>query len=312
MPLQYIRYMLYRAFLFLALVSSCDSNQETTVDDNTLEPMFKFEQVGTLDPSIKESSGLVTINDRLYTHNDKRGTARFLNINTTGNLKNTIGYENIDVRDWEDIAVDDTHVYLADIGNNLGNKTDLKIFKIQKTDLEASQPNAAVIEFYFNDQIIFDNNELNKTGYDAEALVAINDHLYVFTKDWINLTTTMYRVDKNAGTYALNPINTFDIGGLITGATRSAQGDIILCGYSRTLFPFLCRIGMDNEQNPTLKEKIDLTTFIGNPSQIEGISYYQTINGQAVYYLTSEEFTTSLFSSSMVFPANLYKLTWNP
>ena len=34
--------------------------------------------------------------------------------------------------DWEDITQDETHIYIADFGNNNGNRTDLKIYKILK------------------------------------------------------------------------------------------------------------------------------------------------------------------------------------
>jgi len=178
----------------------------------------------------------------------------------------------LEVRDWEDIAIDDDFLYIGDIGNNLGNKTDLKVFKISRSDLQDANPDIETIEFSFNDQTDFDNTEYNQTSYDVEALTSLGNSLYIFTKDWINLNSNVYKLEKNAGVYNLDPLETLNIGGLVTGATTSPEGDIILCGYSPTLSPFVARIKFENGL-PKMDRRIDLTGMLGTNSQIEGITY---------------------------------------
>lgn len=60
-----------------------------------------------------------------------------------------------------------------------------------------------------------------------------------------------------------------------------------------------------------MDRKVDLGSLIGNGSQIEGITYFDIIDGAATYYLTSEKFTRNFAGNEIVLPANLYELKWN-
>ena len=301
--------MIYRILLFIAIASSCDSDEKSAMDV-VVEPAFEINQIAALDNSITESSGIITIDGSLYTHSDIRGTAQLIQINLDGTIEGTNNFENIQIRDWEDIATDDDFLYIGDIGNNLGNKTDLKIFKIAKTAIEDSNPNIETISFSFADQTNFDNTELNQTSYDVEALTSLDNSLYIFTKDWLELNSNVYRIDPIAGTQALSPLAKLNIGGLVTGATTSPEGDIIICGYSPTLSPFVARIKFENGL-PTVERKIDITGMLGANSQIEGITYAGKTNGIPTYYLSSEQFSRNIAGTQITFPANLYELKWN-
>ncbi|PRP67471.1 hypothetical protein [Nonlabens agnitus] len=300
--------MMYRLFFFIALVASCESDEKTA--QAIIEPVFKIDQIATLDSSITESSGIVAIDDLLYTHSDIRGKAELIQILKDGSISSTTTYQNIDIRDWEDITIDEEFLYIGDIGNNLGNKTDLKIFKIKRADLNNTNPTVETITFSFADQTNFDNTELNQTSYDLEALVAIDNDLYILTKDWLNLNSNIYKLNKEPGTYALQPLATLNVGGLVTGATSSPEGDIIITGYSPTLSPFVGRVNIQGE-TPVLERKINLTSMLANASQIEGITYFGMIDNVATYYLTSEQFTRSFAGNQIVLPAHLYELKWN-
>lgn len=303
--------MIYR-FLFIALlISSCNTDEKTSsMMELELEPTFEIRQIATLDSSITESSGITRIDNNLFTHNDIRGTAKLLEIDLDGSIKSTHNYENIFIRDWEDIATDEDFIYIGDIGNNLGNKTDLKVFKFPLGQVNNQNPTVEIIEFKFADQTDFDNTELNQTSYDVEAVTSLDDFLYVFTKDWQELNTNVYRLNKNAGTYSLSPMTTLNTGGLVTGATTSPEGDIILCGYSRALSPFVARVAIE-DGGPIIKRKVDITGMLGTGSQIEGITYAGIIDGTATYYLTSEKFTRTIAGNEITLPAQLYELKWN-
>ena len=92
-----------------------------------------IEIVGALPDTVSETSGLIFHNGKLITHNDSGGRPELYEIDTTSlEITRTVTIENIENIDWEDIAQDDTHIYIGDFGNNGGDRTDLKIYKCLK------------------------------------------------------------------------------------------------------------------------------------------------------------------------------------
>src|SRR5690606_14700262 len=79
-------------------------------------------------PALDETSGLLFYNNTFITHTDSGGKAELYEVNpTTGAITRTVEITNATNGDWEDIAQDSTHIYIGDIGNNSGDRTDLKI-----------------------------------------------------------------------------------------------------------------------------------------------------------------------------------------
>jgi len=300
---------MYRLLLVLVMITGCSSDHQSN-DDARLEPVFEFKEIAELDSSIIESSGITSINDALFTHSDEQGKAELIQLNTDGSINDIAIFENISVRDWEDVAVSSDYFYIGDIGNNSGNKTDLKILKVPRSLINDPNPNFETIEFSFADQTDFDNTTVNQTSYDVEAFTVFNDDLFIFTKDWLGLSSTIYRVDNTAGIYSLDPLATLDIDGLVTGATTSPEGDIIICGYNMALAPFVARIGIEGGI-PSIKSKRELNGITGAGAQIEGITYNGIVEGVATYYLTSERFSRNIAGEEFTLPANLYELKWN-
>ena len=93
--------------------------------------MVSLEEVTTLDTEVWETSGLEKVNGKFYTHNDSGNSNLLYEINaSTGEVIRTIIVNGAANVDWEDLASDATYLYIADIGNNLGAREDLRIYKI--------------------------------------------------------------------------------------------------------------------------------------------------------------------------------------
>lgn len=81
--------------------------------------------VGTLDKSIRESSGIVASRKTpglFWTHGDSGNKPELLAVTRQGKLLATfpVAAKNVD---WEDIAIDDAgHLYIADLGNNAARR----------------------------------------------------------------------------------------------------------------------------------------------------------------------------------------------
>jgi hypothetical protein len=244
--------------------------------------------VATLHSSVRESSGLIYLNQRLVTHNDSNGEAALYEIdNSSGNVTRRVIISNAENIDWEDICNDDKYIYIGDFGNNKGNRTDLKVYKLLIADyLNTSQNTltAETIHFSYADQTDFSAGDYN-TNFDAEALISFNDSLYIFTKNWTDLKTNVYALPKNPGTYQISKVDGFDVQGLISGAAYNARsGSILLTGYTSSQ-PFIVKLSGYNKSR-FFSGSVERHTIQPQGSyQIEGI----TPIDENQYYITSEE-----------------------
>lgn len=244
--------------------------------------------VGELPVNVIETSGLITYNGKLITHNDSGNLPQLYEIDkTTLEITRVVTISNAVNTDWEDITQDDLYIYIGDIGNNNGTRTDLKILKIRKSDYDVSDTVAAeTISYNYEDQTDFTND--GNSDFDAEALIVLGDNLLIFTKQWQSLGTAAYSLPKLPGNYVADNIGEYQIDGLITGATYSPDdfNEFYLIGYSEFLFPFFVRINF--QQNTTIfsGEIIKSPLNVG-VAQVESIALDTTSNQ---FYFTSEEF----------------------
>lgn len=244
-----------------------------------------------LPSSLDESSGAIFYGGKFITHNDSGGESKIFEIDTiSGNISRTVNITNALNVDWEDITQDNDYIYIGDIGNNNGNRTNLKIYKIDKNTYQnALMVNAEVITFNYKNQTDFTSNP-NNTQWDAEALVSFDDnHLILFSKNWVSNETLAYLVPKTPGNYAITPLpSILSSNGLITGGTfNPITKKLFLIGYTRTLLPFVwsCEDFNQNDVFSGTNEQKFLTNF--SFEQTEAITYVNTNR----YLISSESFS---------------------
>jgi len=251
-----IKYLLI-AWLILAFPESCNTMTtgdgdpeaiETRRSNTSGEPCDGSDTI-FITPSkttelsmvVEETSGLIFWDDLLWTHNDD-SDIRLYGIDTaSGQIRKTHILWKVENYDWEDIAQDPDHIYVGDFGNNGGNRDDLHILRVDKNSLKSGKPRIDTIWFTYSDQDNFEPAELNQTEFDCEAFAVTADSIYLFTKQWLSANTTVYALPKDPGAYVAEKRTTFDIGGLVTGATYLEEdGLLALCGYQGLMQPFLC------------------------------------------------------------------------
>ena len=203
----------------------------TTVDSDAVT----LATISGLDERLKETSGLAYVEGRLFTHNDGGNANLLYQIDTkTGRILRTVTVNGASNVDWEDLAYDGSYLYIADIGNNLGDRKDLKIYRISKEDLlnNDDEVEAKIISLTYADQKRFDY-EVYTTPYDAEALVAYDGALYIFTKSWGDYTTRVYKVPSEPGSYRAEAVDKRALDVMITGAAYDEKSHTIaLIGYT--------------------------------------------------------------------------------
>lgn len=241
-----------------------------------------------LNDNIAETSGLVFFDNRLITHNDSGGMNALYEINTgTGNISRTVTIQNATNVDWEDICTDNDHIYIGDFGNNNGNRTNLKIYKVRKTDyLGSEQVSAELIEFSYEDQNDFTSSP-NNTNFDAEALISFGSDLYIFTKNWVDQRTNIYKIPKTSGSYVAEKIDDFDSEGLVTGGTFNPLANkVVLSGYSGIRAFVIELRGFSNGKfSNGVIDKYNLNIPLTASFQTEGVTYSDISS----FYISAEK-----------------------
>lgn len=237
---------------------------------------------------LSESSGLLFLNGKIITHNDSGGESALYEIDsTTGNYTRKVVVANASNVDWEDITNDSNFIYIGDFGNNGGNRTNLRVYRVSISDY-LNTPNDTVyadtIRFSYANQTDFTYSP-QQTNFDCEAIASIGNSLYLFTKNWVNAKTYVYALPKTPGTYSTPILDSIFVQGLITGADYHIPTDrLILCGY--TQYPFVVEmnnpLGGSFGQNNFVRYNLSVPSLI----QLEAIVAF----GDNQYYLTAESF----------------------
>ena len=239
-----------------------------------------------LPKTINETSGLEFYNKNFITHNDSGDGPSLYVFNENGDLIKTMDLNKnsnfeIENNDWEDIASDDEYLFVADTGNNFGNRDNLNIIRISKKDNYSVD---GIIEVSYADQETFFPRPKHK--YDAEAIIIINEQLVLFSKDRENLNTDLYLVDKfDKGPQKLTSEVAFNVNSLITGGDYNNELNFLaLVSYNSKGSQYLIlfeRFDLDNlEENTFKKYKIPLER-----AQIESIK----IIDKNTFWVTSED-----------------------
>ncbi|MCF8341203.1 MAG: T9SS type A sorting domain-containing protein [Chitinophagaceae bacterium] len=215
--------------------SATQNNGTCTYAFTMMYPTLKYNPGNVL----SQIAGSIVWNDTLWAINDHSGPYLYA-LDTSNSaspvVKRTIQIAGASVIDWEEITQDENYIYIGDVGNNIdGNRTDLKIYKISKYDIQHNSiVTPQVINFSYADQTIVSGNTVNNTDFDCESFFIINNKIYLFTKQWISNGTAVYEIPSvNAGSYSATKIHTYPTGGLITGGDIIPNSRIIvLAGYT--------------------------------------------------------------------------------
>ena len=261
------------SILLLLLVTAASCSYTFYPADCSRPLPGKLVRHTALDTAVFETSGLLYHGGKIWTFNDSGGEAALYCVDPEdGSVIGRTLISNALNADWEDIAMDSSHIYVADVGNNYGTRDTVCIYRIPRTGVLSGD--TAVVQ---NGRILisFDKKaECNRRGLsskDCEALLSYGDSLYLFSKDWVNLTTSVYVLPKVPGHYLLSPKNTYHVKALITGADVDEESRTVsLVGY-RDFIPVIIRYGFG--ESPAVIQcggKAKIYYFLTG-SQVEGI-----------------------------------------
>ncbi len=185
-----------------------------------------------LDPALREPSGLVasaTQANVFWAHGDSgRGNWLFA-VDRHGRLLGRYRVRGAHNVDWEDITRDDAgDLWLGDIGNNMGGRRDLGVYRLHEPELgergEVGEVEVAQrVGFFYPEQHEYG---VKRHNFDAESLMWWGGRLWLLTKHRGDMRTVLYRFPVLAGLpkdarVALERVASFDLGAQL-GASPSA------------------------------------------------------------------------------------------
>ncbi len=258
---------LYLQIILLTLSSSFIATQAQKA---------KTEHIINLCSNLDETSGIIYYNGDFWTINDSGGQAciyRFSKI--AGHIIQTVKIANARNIDWEDISQDEDFIYVGDTGNNGGYRRNFTIYKVAKKDIPTGLKdvtvNAEIIKFSYEDQ--GENLKAYAHDFDCEALININGHIALFTKNWLSGNSSYYIIDQEIG--IAKYMESFKTYGLITGADYiSSEDKLLIIGYQSIemqFFPFFIQIENFSDKRKRSIQRHQLTEL--NGYQTEGICW---------------------------------------
>jgi hypothetical protein len=242
-------------------------------------------KVTNISDTIKETSGIIWSDGSFHTFNDSGGDPSIYSFSDSCSYLRITRIENATNVDWEDVAYDGEHLYIADAGNNFGRRDTFVIYKFRAAELlyYSNIQNVFRITYSYNEEL--SRNPAGFSSHDCEAMVAYGDSLYLFAKDWVTLNTRVYALPQKVGHYEINSKVCYPVKALITGADINvADNEMILVGY-RNAIPVIIRYKFG--ENPALIEcggkARRYPRWMG--AQVEGVCYH----GSGNIYITSEK-----------------------
>ena len=267
--------------------------------------------IGVLDPLMQGSSSLLFWDNGFWTFNDHNDSCLYHIDSASANIMETFCITGLRYDDVEEISQDSLYLYFGDVGNNSGSRQDLQILRISKESILNQMTVIDTIRFSYEDQTDFTAN-LQATDFDCEAFIVTDDSIYIFTKEWVSTQTTIYTIPKSPGSHIAHRRESYDVHGLITGASYMPEYRVIaLCGYDydsenllSSLHPFIVLLYDFQENKFFSGNKRRLDFDFSARAQIEAIATCNALD----YYITNEQTSFSMMDYVIDIPPALQRL----
>ena len=261
----------------------------------TLNKLFSQEVISdiALSKKLDETSALEIVSNTLITINDSGNKPVLFYLDKKGNILNERKLDCCKNNDWESLAADKNHIYIADFGNNYDTRKNLSIIKIpiQKSSNEIAE----VINFLYPEQKKF-KRIYRRSEYDAEALISFEDKLLIFTKNKRKKITEIYSLPKNGGNYQAKKIGSLNTDSIVTGGDYDKATNTLALTSTIKFDEYYVLIITDFSLN-NKNQKIDMYEIPIGKTQVEAIK----IIDPTTFWITSEDEKSSSAARLMKF-----------
>jgi hypothetical protein len=247
---------------------------------------FVFAQTDFKLPSeLSEISGLEKISDSLLIAiNDGGNEPILFFLDLKGTITRKVRVSNASNTDWEALVIDEKYVYIGDFGNNMNERKDLCIYRVNRQDIATlNEVTAEKMSISYKEQTEFPPKD-HERYFDAEAMTYFEGQLWIFTKNStkpFDGKSFIYMVQFDANqTKSLSKVSELKLNktSYLKDAVTSActvESSIVLTTYNRLIkldFP---------------KQGLSKSTIYKYPhiQQVEACAYL----GANTYFLSNEQ-----------------------
>ncbi|MBN2273879.1 MAG: hypothetical protein JXR41_04930 [Bacteroidales bacterium] len=209
-------------------------------DDDESSETATMSRLVVIPAELSDNSGIILYDSLIWTINDSGNEPVLYAVDTaTGYIVRRVELSDAQNTDWEEIAQDENHIYIGDFGNNDGNRTDLRIYKINKSDLSENVITPEIIHFSYEDQTDF-TPAYYDNPYDCESMICTEDTIFLFTKNWTgDYSSSVYKFPAGPGNYQAVHCGKLNTDGQVTASVYSVSDSrLYLLGYKNYL-PFI-------------------------------------------------------------------------
>ncbi|MBN1789203.1 MAG: hypothetical protein JW830_01815 [Bacteroidales bacterium] len=251
------------------------------------EASYRLAYIRELPAVLQENSGMTELGNLIWFINDGGNEPALYGYSMEQDaVLRTVVVRDVVNTDWEDIVQNENYLFIGDFGNNSGDRTNLRIHIIRKSELLEDTDTitmAGTIAFSYSDQTSF-TPQVENTPFDCEAFIATRDSLYLFTKNWQEFETRIYSLSIEPETQVAKLRTKWSVPGLVTAAAWAPDNqELLLLGYT-PLIPFIRVYTEFSPDNLTYQDRVgrDFGDFWG--TQTEGI----LISSDNTVYISSE------------------------
>jgi hypothetical protein len=224
--------MKVKPVFFLLLFSACHGKEITAPLQTTLFDSHPSES--PVSSVIKEASGIAdskAVPQTLWVEEDSGNPPQLYSLNYDGSVRKKVYIKGATNHDWEDMALSDDSIYIAETGDNNLVRLEYAIYKFP-------EPTADVDTVYGFEKVRF---QYPDGSHNAEAILVdpVTKDILIITK-----SDSPARIYKIAYPYS-NTLNTaIQVGQLtydvVTGAALSPDGKEIIVRTYSTLYHYNC------------------------------------------------------------------------
>ncbi len=191
------------------------------------------EYAAMLPAAVQETSGLACLdNGNFLTINDSGNPAILWEVSGVGKIQRQVKSKQPNT-DWEALTRDADSLYIADTGNNRGQRNSGQIYVYPLSNKVPKEP-TVILRYQFAE---FPEKPLlpYRHDYDIEAVAANKQYLVMFSKSWTGGPSQVYRLTtKTPETQQIKPIAQIEnLPGVVTDATWSEKHQVyLLTGYA--------------------------------------------------------------------------------
>lgn len=144
------------------------------------------------------------------------------------------------------MAQDEQYLYVADCGNNRGERLEFQLYSIRWSDLVSATERVASERIHFRLADRRAGSGYRQHDNDCEAIARVGDGIWLLTKGWASGHSRLYQLDLHSREQQLQTLAEWPVGGLVTAMDYSARRqELAVLGYTLGRFSsetFLWRI----------------------------------------------------------------------